>query len=219
MASQSTFSRFFKKFDRDLNDKIFPAINRFWFDQVKLDKLTIDFDSTVLVRHGMQGGVVVGYNPKKPGRGSHHPLMAFVAEIKMVANAWMRTGDTVASSEFEGFFNELLTIIPKERIGLVRADSGFYGKDMLSQFEDSRTNYIVAAKMNRGLVQRIYDQRAWFPQDDGYLTSSFHYKAHGWSAFQKDGCGTQRCMEASPNRRQIAFPGNRRTGAKRSSTK
>jgi len=108
--------------------------------------------------------------------------MAFVAELKMVANAWMRTGDTVASSEFEGFFNELLTIIPKERIGLVRADSGFYGKDMLSQFEDSRNNYIVAAKMNRGLVQRIYDQRAWFPQDDGYWTSSFSYKAHGWSA-------------------------------------
>ena len=182
MASQSTFSRFLRKFDRDLNDKIFPAINRFWFDQIKLDKLTVDFDSTVLVRHGMQEGVEVGYNPKKPGRGSHHPLMAFVAELKMVANAWMRTGDSVASSEFEEFFGELLTIIPKERIGLVRADSGFYGNDMLSQFEDNQTNYIVAAKMNRGLVQRIFEQRAWFPQDDGYWTSSFLYKAHGWSA-------------------------------------
>ena len=94
MASQSTFSRFLRKFDQEHNASIFPSINRFWFDQIKMDKLTIDFDSTVLVRHGLQEGVEVGYNPKKPGRGSHHPLMTFVAELKMVANAWMRTGDS-----------------------------------------------------------------------------------------------------------------------------
>jgi len=182
MASQSTFSRFFKKFDQDRNDSVFPSINRFWFSQVKMDNLTIDFDSTVIVRHGIQEGVEVGYNPKKPGRGSHHPLMAFVAELKMVANAWMRTGDSVASTDFEEFFDELLTIIPKDRIGLVRADSGFYGNDMLTKIEGEQIDYIVATKMNKGLVRRIFEQRAWFPQDDGYWTSSFQYKAYGWDA-------------------------------------
>ncbi len=185
MASQSTFSRFFRKFDRDLNDKVFPALNRFWFDQVKLDKLTIDFDSTVLTRNGIQEGVAKGYNPKKPGRGSHHPLMAFIAELKMVANAWMRTGDSGASTDFDEFFDELLGIIPKDRIGLVRADSGFYGNEILSKLEDNQTNYIVAAKMNRGLVQRIFDQRAWFPQGEGYWTASFLYRAHGWGASRR----------------------------------
>ena len=146
MASQSTFSRFLRKFDQELNDSVFPSINRFWFNQIKMDKLTIDFDSTVLVRHGQQEGVEVGYNPKKPGRGSHHPLMAFVAELKMVANAWMRTGDSVASTDFEEFFDELLTIIPKDRIGLFRADSGFYGKDMLNRLEEERIDYIVAQR-------------------------------------------------------------------------
>ncbi len=37
MASQSTFSRFFRKFDQDLNDKLFPALNQYWFDQIHLD--------------------------------------------------------------------------------------------------------------------------------------------------------------------------------------
>lgn len=64
MASQSTFSRFFRKFDKNLNDDLFPALNRFWFDQIKLDKMTIDFDSTVLTRNGSQEGVAKGYNPK-----------------------------------------------------------------------------------------------------------------------------------------------------------
>ena len=182
MASQSTFGRFFRKFDRDLNDKIFPELNRFWFDQIKLDKMTVDFDSTILTRQGFQEGVEVGYNPKKPGRGSHHPLMAFVAELKMVANAWMRSGDSAASTDFNDFFEELLTIIPRERIGLIRADSGFYGNDTLGKLEDHQTDYIVAARMNRGLVQRIFEERAWFPQDDGYWTTSFEYKAHGWTS-------------------------------------
>ena len=180
MASQSTFSRFLRKFDKELNYSIFPSINRFWFDQIKMDKLTIDFDSSVLVRHGLQEGVEVGYNPKKPGRGSLHTLMAFVAELKMVANAWMRTGDSVASTDFEEFFDELLTIIPKDRIGLLRADSGFYGNDMLTRIEEEQIDYIVAARMNRGLVQRIVEQWSWFAQVDGYWTANFPYQAHGW---------------------------------------
>ncbi|MCX6225966.1 MAG: hypothetical protein NTV01_14640 [Bacteroidia bacterium] len=38
MASQSTFSRFFRKFDQERNDKLFAAINQFWFSQLKLEK-------------------------------------------------------------------------------------------------------------------------------------------------------------------------------------
>lgn len=181
MASQSTFSRFFKKFNKDLNDSLFPALNRWWFGQLTLDKYTIDLDSTVITRHGTQEGVEKGYNPTRHGRGSHHPLMAFVAEAKMIANAWMRTGDSVASTDFEGFFNELLTIIPKNKIGLFRADSGFYGDAVLSMFEKDSLHYIVAAKMNQGLVSAIYNQHKWFPIGQGYWVTSFYYQAIGWT--------------------------------------
>jgi len=38
-------------------------------------------DSHVAVRYGLkQAGAEKGYNPKKPGRPSHHPLVAFLAE-------------------------------------------------------------------------------------------------------------------------------------------
>jgi hypothetical protein len=39
---------------------------------------TLGLDSHVLVRYGEQEGAAKGYNPKKPGRPSHHPLLAFV---------------------------------------------------------------------------------------------------------------------------------------------
>ncbi|WP_187647223.1 hypothetical protein [Nitrosophilus labii] len=46
--------------------------------------MTIDLDSTVITRYGNQEGAKVGYNPKKPGRPSHHPLIVFIEQTKMV---------------------------------------------------------------------------------------------------------------------------------------
>ena len=181
MASQSTFSRFFKKFDQERNDKLFPAINRFWFSQIELDKMTIDLDSTVITRHGIQEGVAKGYNPKRPGRGSHHPLIAFVAEAKMVANAWMRTGDSASSTDFTEFFDELLTIIPAKRIGLFRADSGFCNETIMARLNKEKLKYIMATRMTGPLVKRIFEHKQWFPIDNGYWTASFSYQAKGWT--------------------------------------
>ena len=50
-------------------------------------------DSTVIPRHGEQQGAARGYNPNKRGRLSRHPLLAFVAEARMMANFWLRLGD------------------------------------------------------------------------------------------------------------------------------
>ncbi len=49
-------------------------------------KLTLMLDSTVVVRYGQkQAGAEKGYNPKKRGRRSHHPIVAFVKET---GTAW-----------------------------------------------------------------------------------------------------------------------------------
>jgi len=56
-------------------------------DQLGVDNLTIDFDSAVITGYGDQQGSAKGYNPNKKGRNSHHPLMVFVSQTRMVANA------------------------------------------------------------------------------------------------------------------------------------
>lgn len=37
---------------------------------------TLDLDATVFCRYGEQAGSRKGHNPVKPGRPSHHPLVA-----------------------------------------------------------------------------------------------------------------------------------------------
>jgi hypothetical protein len=181
MASQSTFSRFFRKFDQELNDKLFPAINRSWFTQLKLDKMTFDLDSTVITRHGSQDRVSKGDNHKRNVRGSHHPLIAFVAEAKMVANAWMRTGDSASSTDFTEFFVELLTITPPDRIGLFGADSGICNETIMSRLEKEKLKYIMSTRMMGPLVRRIIEYKERFPVDVSYWTDIIDYQGKGWS--------------------------------------
>lgn len=40
------------------------------------------------------------------GRNSHHPLMAFINQTKMVAMAWMRSGNTADLNNYERSLNQ-----------------------------------------------------------------------------------------------------------------
>jgi hypothetical protein len=182
MASESTFSRFFNKFDVAQNDEIFTQLNRWWFEKLQLKYHTVDVDSTVLTRYGTQEGVKSGYNPRKPGRGSHHPIIAFAAEAKMVIQAWMRTGNSASNTDFKEFIDLVLQTLDKSKIGLLRADSGFFGNDVLSYLEEKQLNYIVATKMYPTLTQKIFDSTGWHSCTEGIDICSFEYQAKDWQA-------------------------------------
>ena len=111
--SQSTYSRFFQKFSWKRNTEVFVPTQKWFVDNLKIKNITIDFDSSVITRYGEQQGSKVGYNVNKPGRASHHPLMAFIAETRMVANAWLRPGNTAALSNCKAFIDETFEILTK----------------------------------------------------------------------------------------------------------
>ena len=162
MPSQSTYSRFFGKFSQKRNTDVFPVFQKWFFDQIRVDNITVDFDSTVITRYGNQEGSKRGYNPNKRGRNSHHPLMAFVGQSRMVANAWLRPGNTAASSNCIAFMQETFnTALSGKKVGLIRADSGFYTEDILSYLEDSQKNYIMAVRMYPNVKSAVWGLDEW----------------------------------------------------------
>jgi len=66
----------------------------------------LDLDSTVFQRSGQQEGARRGYNPSRPGRHSHHPLLAFLAEAPLVLHAWLRSGNTGSARGVTAFLTE-----------------------------------------------------------------------------------------------------------------
>ncbi len=179
--SQSTYSRFFQKFSWKRNTEVFVPLQKWFVDNLKIKNITIDFDSSVITRYGEQEGSKVGYNANKPGRASHHPLMAFIAETRMVANAWLRPGNTAALSNCKAFIDETFEILKDKKIGLIRADSGFYANDFLNYLEtEKQNNYIIAVKMYPTIKRELQSQKTWWQLKDGMEICEFEYQSPEW---------------------------------------
>jgi hypothetical protein len=87
---------------------------------LNFDNFTLYIDSSVITRYGEREGSAKGYNKHNPGRKLQHPLLAFVAEVKMVANFWLHSGDAYTSNNFFAFLEETLSFFNDKRIGLLR---------------------------------------------------------------------------------------------------
>ena len=153
---QDTYKRFFYKFTQALNQKVSDYFYSWFFENVKFDNFTLDIDSSVMTRYGEQEGAKKGYNPSKKGRASHHPLIAFIADVKLVANMWLRSGNTASANNFLSFLEDTLAKLKNKTIGLIRLDSGFFQSDILDYLEQKIMNYVVAVKFTHPIQRMIY---------------------------------------------------------------
>ncbi len=154
---------FFKKFTPSLNHRIFIELNSWFFEQLKFDNYTLDVDSSVITRYGEQEGSKRGYNPAKRGRKSHHPLFAFINDVRMVANCWNRSGDTSSSSNCIHFLEETFSILQNKTIGLFRGDSGFCSESIMKFIEEKNIPYVMSCKLYANLQSTIYTHTTWNP--------------------------------------------------------
>ena len=142
--------------------------------------MTLDLDSTVMTRYGQQEGAARGDNPTKPGRASHHPLMAFVSDMRMVANCWLRPGNSHTANNAQAFLDNTLDKLGGKRVVLLRADSGFCDHAFIEELEAKSLHDIIALRLNQPLQRALVDQRGWWTLDDGIELVSFDYRAPSW---------------------------------------
>jgi hypothetical protein len=175
---------------------------------------TLDVDSTVLCRYGEQEGSLKGYNPGKPGRPSHHPLVAFLAEGRRLLWAVLRSGNSGSANGCVEFLRQALTVLPKgHRIGLVRADAGFFEKRLLEYLESQQLPYIVVARLTavvRKLVIHQIASRAWRVVARGVEVADLEVSLPNWKAVKRRFvCLRQEIAERpeARGRRLIDYPG------------
>jgi len=119
-------------------------------------KLTLDMDSHVKTVYGNQQRADVGYNPKKPGRKSYHPLFCFIGETRDLLLGKFRAGSKYTSAGAIPFLKECLRIIPGHILQLyLRGDSGFYSFEYLSFLEKSLIKYAIAVKLYKTIQKQL----------------------------------------------------------------
>lgn len=182
VCSVSTFTRFFRRFNRGDVERVFAQLSSWCWQRVAAHSWTVDLDSSVLTRYGHQEGSCRGYNPRHRGKKSHHPLMAFAAECRMVINAWLRPGNTTDGTNVENFFREVLGIFgQRHRIGLVRGDSGFSIGSFLDLLEEKQIDYVVVCRLLATLRRQIVGLKDWVQLDERAAAAECQYHAQGWS--------------------------------------
>lgn len=142
----------------------------------------LDLDSTVLQRSGHQQGAKKGYNPSRPGRFSHHPLLAVLGEAPFILHSWLRSGNTLASTGAASFLREALALLPSDiKIQCVRADSGFFEQQLVELLEERGLPYILVARMSKQIKQQCFKTREWQRIDEHHDVAEFRVQLMHWS--------------------------------------
>lgn len=210
--TDGTIRNLFKRFTQGMVVQLYEPL---WAWQVKRlpergQGYSLDLDSTVFERYGKQEGVKRGYNPRKPGRGSHHPLLAVLGEAHFILHGWLRSGNTTAGRGVVEFLKEALAKLPsREWIRVVRADAGFFAQELLQYLESLQLRYIVVARMTKGMQREAARVEAWRALDEIYSVGEFQLQLFGWDQARRFVVVREQLQETkrSPGRKLFDFPG------------
>jgi hypothetical protein len=168
IASQSTLSRFFGVF----GPKTCQALSRLHQEAVyrlpsERAGYTLDLDSWALLHEdGHQEGVAVGYT-RQGLKPCHRPLIAGLAEAKLIANYWLRPGNTACLHGAAEFLRQTVIALPKHiRVGLVRGDAGFGDANVQNTCVGLGLKFIFVAKLTQK-VQALcrHGEEHWQPTE------------------------------------------------------
>jgi hypothetical protein len=185
---QTTLRRFLQRLPTHSIRKLVQLHDRLRHDLFVLPAapttLIFDLDSVVLTLYGQQQGARIGYNPKKKGRRSYHPLLCFEAHRQEFWHGSLRPGNTASNTGVVPFLRRCLAKVPshiaRSRIR-VRADAGFFTGKLIGFLDQMGLGYVVIAKLYAGYRQRIcglkFQKLSW-----GVEVSEFQHRPQHWKA-------------------------------------
>jgi hypothetical protein len=183
--SDDTIRNLFLRFGMGEVQRFFEPMTEWMMGRVppRSEGHSLDLDSTVFERHGQQQeGALKGYNPRRPGRLSHHPLLAVLAESQFVMHGWLRSGNTGAGRGVTEFLKEALALWGERgMLRVVRADSGFFDRELFEFLEDRKLPYIVVARLTKCVKREVTRIIQWRALDADYAVGECEIKLMGWT--------------------------------------
>src|SRR5712691_3099046 len=102
--------------------------------------LVFHLDAVVLTLYGKQQGARVGYNPKKRGRPSYHPLLCFEGHGQEFWHGSLRPGDSASNTGVRFMVQRCLEKVPshiaRSRIRFL-ADAGFFSGKLIDELDQA----------------------------------------------------------------------------------
>jgi hypothetical protein len=157
----SVISRFLSRITVDMSKQL-SIINSTLLLSVRdkfswIKDLTLDMDSHVSTVYGKQQRAKVGYNPKKKGRSSYHPLICFIGETRDYLFGKMRSGDHHSQYGAWDFLMEAMKRLPmRAKVKRLRADSGFFSKDFFCKLIKKKIIFFIVVPFSECIQKQIH---------------------------------------------------------------
>jgi hypothetical protein len=133
---------------------------------LKLARLTLDFDGSVLSTGRFAEGTAVGFNRKKKGQRSYYPLFCTIAQTGQVLDVWHRPGNVHDSNGAKAFIlacvREIRAVLPRCVIE-ARMDSAFFSDDIVRMLDTEGVQFTISVPFERfaALKALIETRKRW----------------------------------------------------------
>jgi len=145
-------------------------------------QLELHLDSVVLTVYGQQQGARKGYNPRKKGRRSYHPILCFEGHGQEFWHGSLRPGDAATNTGARFMVQRCLEKVPshiaRSRIRFL-ADSGFFGGKLVDDLDEAGCGYVIVASKVKNFLpsaHRVGFKKMHF----GWGVADFEYQPQKW---------------------------------------
>ena len=131
-----------------------------------LNRITVDFDGSVLSTGRFAEGSAVGFNRKKKGQRSYYPLFCTIAQTGQVLDVWHRPGNVHDSNDAKAFIlacvREIKASMPRCVIE-ARMDSAFFSDDIVRMLDTEGVQFTISVPFERfaALKALIENRKRW----------------------------------------------------------
>lgn len=133
---------------------------------LRLVRVTLDFDGSVLTTGRMAEGAAVGFNPKKKGQRSYYPLFCTIAQTSQVFDVLPRSGNVHDSNGAFEFIRECIETIRAACPGIIieaRMDCAFFSDEIITELQKEGIEFTISVPFERfvELKRIIQGRRRW----------------------------------------------------------
>lgn len=179
----TSYSRFLAGLPGQVREDLWASLLRWNLGMLpaREEGYTLDVDSTVVERFGEQEGARLGYNPRRRGGPTHHPILAGLAESRLILHAWLRGGNTASGQNAVPFLEECLALAEGQvKLRLLRADNGFFDNRILSFLERRGLPYLVKARFTKFVQRAVQQASDWVSLGSGIEVAEARVQLLRW---------------------------------------
>jgi len=186
----STISRSLSQMDTQSIDNIRRLSRSFVINGLqreRFNRLTLDFDGSVLSTKRHAQGSAVGYNKARKGARSYYPLFCTIAQTGQFFDMYHRPGNVHDSNGAADFMLQCFEKAKSQILGTIiesRMDSAFFNQNIISLMAENHVKFTSSVPFARfaELKKMIEECNSWHEIDNKWSYFETQWKPKSWNA-------------------------------------